>query len=117
MVVSSHSNLKPDEGQRVGKPEIIVLNIAHREKDYVTLGEEGLGALRLILGIGRREHSKWLKERAKGKSNSWDDYLCHADKYVERLMAVAKRVIVEVDWDKWAEIEKELTAENKRLNR
>jgi len=96
--------------------QIIILNIAHREKDSVTLGEEGMNALRLILGIGRREHSKWLKERAKGP-NQWDDYLCHADKYVERLMVAAKKVIVEVDWDKWAEIEKELTAENKRLNR
>jgi len=97
--------------------KIIVLNVAHREKDYVTLGEEGLDALRLLLGIGRSEHSKFLKKLDKGGTNEWSDFLRHADKYVERLMFSAKKVIVEVDWDKWAKIEKELAAENRRLNK
>lgn len=95
----------------------IVLNIAHREKDHVTLGEEGLDALRLILGLGRREHNRWLKERAKGKPSEWDEYLRHVDKYVEQVIWAAKKITVEVNWDKWEKIEKELTAENKRLNR
>jgi hypothetical protein len=97
--------------------ELLVLNIAYREKDHVTLGEEGLGALRLLLGIGRSEHRKYLKKQDTGVKNEWSDFLCHADKYVERLMFSAKKVIVEVDWDKWADIEKKLEAENRRLNK
>lgn len=97
--------------------KIIILNIAHREKNHVTLGQEGLNALRLILGIGRREHSKWLKKQDKDKPNEWSDYLRHADKYVEQVISAAKKVTIEVDWNKWAKIEKEITEENMRLNR
>lgn len=97
--------------------KIIVLNIAHREKDHVTLGEEGLAALRLLLEIGRREHSKFLKKVDKGKTNEWSDFLRHADKFVERLMFSAKKVIVEVEWSKWEKIERELEIENRRLNK
>ena len=95
--------------------KIIVLNIAHRHRDHVVLGEEGLATLRLLLGMGRREHTNWLRKHVK--DNEWTNYLRHADKYVERLIDSAKKVTVEVDWDKWADIEKELVAENKRLNK
>jgi len=97
--------------------KLIVLNIAYREKDHVTLGEEGLDAIRLMLEIGRREHSKFLKKLDKEGTNEWSDFLRHADKAIERLMFSAKKVIVEVEWDKWADIEKELEAENRRLNK
>jgi len=95
--------------------KIIVLNIAHREKDHVTLGEEGLNALRLLLDLGKNEHFRFL--RKQGIEDKFTQFLRHSDKYVERLMFSAKKVIVEVDWSKWAEIEKELAAENRRLNK
>jgi len=95
--------------------KFIVLNVAHREKDHVTLGEEGLDTLRLLLDLGKNEHFKFLrKQRIEDK---WTQTLRHLDKYVERLFFAAKNVVVEVDWDKWAEIEKELAAENRRLNK
>lgn len=94
--------------------EFVVFNIAHREKDHVTLGEDGLDTLRLLLDLGKRDHFRFL--RKQGIEDKHVQILRHSDKYVEELIRAAKKVVVEVDWDKWAKIEKELTAENRRLN-
>lgn len=97
--------------------DIVVLNIAHRERDHVTLGEDGFRALKLMVKIARGEHKKTLRRLDRGKLNEWSEILCFEDKYIEKLLNAAKKVVVEVDWDKWADLEKELTEENKRLNR
>lgn len=95
--------------------QFIILNIARREKDHVTLGEEGMNTLHLLLDLGRADHRRFL--RKQGIQDWYTQYMLHADKYVEQLMRAAKKVTVEVDWDKWAKIEKELTEENRKLNR
>jgi len=95
--------------------EFVVFNIAHREKDHVTLGEDGLDTLRLLLDLGKRDHFRFL--RRQGIETGWTKCLRHADKYVERLFHAAKKVTVEVEWSKWYELEKKLTAENRRLNK
>jgi len=101
--------------------EIMTLNVAHRERDHVTLGEEGMTTLHLLLGMARREHRNWLKKNARVTKaedlSKWSRWLLHADKVIERLFFSAKKVVVEVDWDKWAEIEKELEKENRKFNR
>ena len=97
--------------------DVVVLNIAHRERDHVILGEDGLRALKLMISIARREHKKTLRKLDKGKLNEWSDLLSFEDKYIEKLFQSARKVVVEVDWDKWADLEKELTTENRRLNR
>jgi len=97
--------------------EKLRFSLAFRDHDYVTIGEDGLGTLRLLLGIGRSEHSKWLKKIDKGEANEWSEHLRFSDKTIERLFFSAKKVIVEVDWDKWADIEKQLTIEAKKLFR
>jgi len=95
--------------------QFVVFNIAHREKDHVTLGEDGLDTLRLLLDLGKREHFRFL--RKQGIEDTYTLILRHSDKYVERLFSAAKKVTVEVNWDRWVELEKELTAENRRLNK
>ena len=101
--------------------EIVVFEYAYREKDHVTIGEDGLRTLRLLLLIGRNEHRKFLKKIGKVKSgkvlNEWSKNLLFGDKVIHKLFRSAKKVIVEVDWEKWADIEKELTTEMQRLNK
>jgi hypothetical protein len=95
---------------------IVVVDIARREKDHVTLGEDGMDTLHLLLAEGRREHARWLKTQFK-KGDEWAEQLKFRDKIIERLFFSAKRVVVEVDWSKWYEIEKEVQREMRRLNR
>jgi len=95
--------------------QFVVFHIAHRDKDHVTLGEDGLDTLHLLLDLGKREHFQFL--RRQGIDDMHTQMLRHFDKYVERLFSAAKEVTVKVDWDKWADLEKELMAENRRLNK
>jgi len=101
--------------------KVVVLEYAFREKDHITIGEDGLRTLRLLLSIGRNEHRKFLKQRLNVKSvkvlDEWSKQLLFADKVIEKLFRSAKKVVVEIDWNKWADIEEELTREMKRLNR
>ncbi len=94
---------------------VVVFNIAYRDKDHVTLGEDGLDTIHLLLELGKREHFRFL--RKQGIENEHIRILRHMDKYVECLLSAAKQVTVEVDWNKWADLEKKLTAENRRLNK
>lgn len=98
------------------KDEFVVVDIAHREKDHVTLGEDGMDTLRLLLAEGRREHARWLKTHME-KGDEWAEQLKFRDKIIERLFFSAKKVVVEVDWNKWFEIEKEIEEEIRRLNK
>ena len=96
----------------------LVFHIAHREKDHVTLGAEGLRTLRFLVSEARRSHSKWIREHHKSEYyNEWGEILKFFDKVVERLIFAAKKVTVEVDWDKWGEIEKELNREIRKHGR
>jgi hypothetical protein len=97
--------------------QFIVVNIAHRKRDHVTLGEDGLDTLRLLLDLGRKEHARWLKQADKGQTNKWSENLKFRDKIIERLFSSAKKVIVEVDWNEWADIEREIEKEIRRLNK
>ena len=98
------------------KGDVIILNYCHREKDNVTVDEEGMATLHLLLMIGRSEHRKWLKKQDKVTHvedlNEWSQQLVFADRVIERLFFAAKKVIIEVDLEKWYEIEKDL---NKRM--
>ena len=94
----------------------LVFCIAYREQDHVTLGDDGLATLRFLVSEGRGSHSKWLKEHLKS-DNEWKEMLKFSDKVVERLISAAKKVTVEVDWDKWYKIEKELNREMKKFHR
>jgi len=96
--------------------QFIVVDIAHRERDHITLGEDGLDTLRLLLDLGRKEHARWLKQKDKGLTDEWSENLEFRDKVIERLFFSAKNVVVEVDWDKWADIEREIEKEIRRLN-
>lgn len=97
------------------KEGVIIVNIAHREKDYVTLGEDGMDTLHLLLSEGRREHARWLKKTLK--DDEWAEQLKFRDKIIERLFFSAKKVVVTVNWDKWYQIEKEIEKEMKGLNK
>lgn len=103
------------------KGELIILDYAHRERDNVVVGEDGLRTLRFLLGRARQIHRKTLKEMDKVNTvkelGEWSKQLIFADKIIERLFFAAKKVIVEVDWNKWYDIEKDLTAQMKRLNK
>ena len=106
---------------RKQKGGIIVFEYAFRERDHVTLGEDGLRTLRYLLSEGRQTHRKWLKEKEQKKSikalGEWSKQLLFADKIIQQLFFSAKKVIVEVDWDKWHLIEKELERQMRTLNK
>lgn len=98
----------------------IIFDYAHREKDHVTLGEDGLSTLHLLLYLGRVDHARWLKNHHRKKLkelDEWTQHLIRADKIVERIFFSAKKVVVEVDWDKWSPIEKELGVEVRRMGK
>lgn len=98
----------------------ISINIAHRERDCITIDEDGLSTLRLLLSIGRREHNKFLKTHMLSKKESlnwWGESLKFRDKVIEQIFMSTKRIIVEVDWNIWDKIEKELNAETRKLNK
>jgi len=101
----------------IKEKQFSVVNLAHRERDHVTLGEDGLGTLRLLLDLGRKEHARWLKQTDKGQKNEWSEDLKFRDKIIERLFFSAKNVVVEVEWDKWADIEREIEEYIRRLNK
>jgi len=100
---------------------IVVFEYLFREKDYVTIGEDGLRTLHLLLSIGRHNHRKFLKKKRnvsnKNGLDEWSKHLLFADKIIEKIFFGAKKVTIEVDWDKWFTIEKELTKEMKKLNK
>ena len=101
--------------------EIVIFEYAFREKDHVTIGKDGLITLRRLLSIGRRNHGKFLRQKVDFKPreelDTFSKHLLFADKVIEKLFFGAKKVTIEVDWNRWAEIEKELTNEMKRLNK
>jgi len=101
--------------------ELIILDYAHRQKDNVVIGEDGLRTLRFLLSRAREIHRKSLKKMDNVSKveqlNEWSKQLLFADKMIERLFFAAKKVTIEVDWTKWYEIEKELTRQMKRLNK
>jgi hypothetical protein len=101
--------------------DVVVFEYLYREKDHVTVEEDGLRTLRLLLKIGRRNHIKFLKKQHNVKSkkvlDEWSKHLLFADKIIEKLFFGAKKVTVEVDWNKWEKLEKELTKEMKKINR
>jgi len=97
----------------------ITFDIAFRDKDHITLGEDGLDTLRLLLSIGRSNHFDFLSKKKYGKTpiDEWTKILKFRDKVIQQIFMSAKKVVVEINWDRWAKIEKELEVENRRLNK
>ena len=101
--------------------EIVIFEYLFREKDHVTVGEDGLRTIRLLLKIGKHNHKKFLKKKHnvnnKNLLDEWSKHLLFADKIIDKIFFAAKKITIEVDWNKWFNIEKELTKEMKKLNK